>query len=127
MILLISARPTETRTRPCETRHRLRSSLVGRPGGLEVPQRRYRLPEHRLRKLRRRDHSGARYLQNSVNGALAAIDQLLAQGYEFVTVRDLLLRRGIRPEAGVMYYDAKNTGVNLDIDEAGSGYLTRAN
>ena len=61
--------------------------------------------------------------KTSVDGALAAIDQLLAQGYEFVTVRDLLLRRGISPEAGVMYYDAKNTGVNLDIDEAGSGYF----
>lgn len=61
--------------------------------------------------------------QTSVNGALAAIDRLLEQGYEFVTVRDLLLRRGITPEAGVMYYDAKNTGVNLDIDEAGSGYF----
>ena len=60
--------------------------------------------------------------QTSVNGALAAIDKLLEQGYEFVTVRDLLLRRGITTEAGVMYYDAKNTGVNLDIDEAGSGY-----
>ena len=60
--------------------------------------------------------------QTSVNGALAAIDKLLEQGYEFVTVRDLLLRRGITPEAGVMYYDAKNTGVNLDIDEAGRGY-----
>ena len=60
--------------------------------------------------------------QTSVNGALAAIDKLLEQGYEFVTVRDLLLRRCITPEAGVMYYDAKNTGVNLDIDEAGSGY-----
>ena len=60
--------------------------------------------------------------QPSVNGALAAIDKLLEQGYEFVTVRDLLLRRGVTPEAGVMYYDAKNTGVNLDIDEAGSGY-----
>lgn len=60
--------------------------------------------------------------QTSVNGALAAIDKLLEQGYELVTVRDLLLRRGITPEAGVMYYDAKNTGVNLDIDEAGSGY-----
>ena len=60
--------------------------------------------------------------QTSVNGALAAIDKLLERGYEFVTVRDLLLRRGVTPEAGVMYYDAKNTGVNLDIDEAGSGY-----
>ena len=61
--------------------------------------------------------------KTSVNGALAAIDKRLEQGYEFVTVRDLLLRRGVTPEAGVMYYDAKNTGVNLDIDEAGSGYF----
>ena len=61
--------------------------------------------------------------KTSVEGALAAIDKLLAQGYEFVTVRDLLLRRGITPEKGVMYYDAKNTGVNLDVDEAGSGYF----
>ena len=61
--------------------------------------------------------------KTSVDGALAAIDRLLAQGYEFVTVRDLLLRRGISPEAGVMYYSAKNTGVNLDVDEAGSGYF----
>ena len=61
--------------------------------------------------------------KTSVNGALAAIDKLLAQGYEFVTVRDLLLRRGVAPEEGVMYYDAKNTGVNFDIDEAGSGYF----
>ena len=61
--------------------------------------------------------------KTSVDGALAAIDKLLDQGYEFVTVRDLLLRRGISPEAGVMYYDAKNRGVNLDTDEAGSGYF----
>ena len=61
--------------------------------------------------------------KTSVNGALAAIDTLLKQGYEFVTVRDLLLRRGVTPERGVMYYDAKNTGVNLDVDEAGSGYF----
>ena len=61
--------------------------------------------------------------ESSVNGALAAIDKLLADGYEFVTVRDLLLRRGIAPETGVMYYDAKNTGVNLDADEVGSAYF----
>ena len=61
--------------------------------------------------------------KTSVEGALAAIDTLLKQGYEFVTVRDLLLRRGVTPERGVMYYDAKNTGVNLDVDEAGSGYF----
>mgnify|MGYP002561761332 CR=1 FL=1 len=37
--------------------------------------------------------------RTSVDGALAAIDDLLAEGYEFVTVQELLLRRGITPEA----------------------------
>ena len=59
--------------------------------------------------------------QTSVNTALAAINKHQEQDNELNTLRALLLRRGITPEAGVMYYDAKNTGVNLDIDEAGSG------
>ena len=37
--------------------------------------------------------------KTSVDGALAAIDDLMAEGYEFVTVKDLLLRRGVTPEA----------------------------
>ena len=59
--------------------------------------------------------------KTSVNGALAAIDDLLAAGYEFCTVEELLLRRGVDPQPGVMYYDAKNKGVNLSASDAGVG------
>ena len=57
--------------------------------------------------------------KTSVNGALAAIDDLLAAGYEFCTVEELLLRRGVDPQPGVMYYDAKNKGVNLAASDVG--------
>ncbi len=57
--------------------------------------------------------------KTSVDGALAAIDDLMAEGYEFVTVRDLLLRRGITPEAAVVYFSAKNNGINLPADAVG--------
>ena len=57
--------------------------------------------------------------RTSVDGALAAIDDLLAEGYEFVTVQELLLRRGITPEAATVYYSAKNNGVNLPADAVG--------
>ena len=59
----------------------------------------------------------------SVNGALAAIDRLLAAGYEFVTVEQLLLRRGVTPQPGVMYYSAKNNGVNLTAEQASPEYF----
>lgn len=49
----------------------------------------------------------------SVQGALRAIDTLKAQGYEFVTVAELLRRRGITPVNGQAYYSAPNTGTNL--------------
>lgn len=55
--------------------------------------------------------------KTSVPGALDAIDQLMAEGYEFVTVEQLFARRGVTPEAGKLYYDAKNRGVNLPADE----------
>ena len=55
----------------------------------------------------------------SVDGALAAIDDLMAEGYEFVTVRELLLRRGVTPEAAVVYYSARNNGINLPADAVG--------
>lgn len=42
----------------------------------------------------------------SVSGALRGIDALLEQGYELVTVRELLRRRGIDPADGKMYYNA---------------------
>ncbi len=42
----------------------------------------------------------------SVTAALNAIDTLKAQGYEFVTLNELLVRRGITPTASKIYYDA---------------------
>ena len=51
--------------------------------------------------------------KTSVNGALDAIDRLQAKGYEFVTVEELLLRRGVTVQGGTTYYDAKNKGINL--------------
>lgn len=57
--------------------------------------------------------------KTSVDGALAAIDDLMAEGYEFVTVKDLLLRRGVTPEAATVYYSAKNNGINLPADAVG--------
>lgn len=63
-------------------------------------------------------HDGAIVLvhdiyQTSVQGALRAIDTLKAQGYEFVTVTELLRRRGITPQNGVVYTSAPNKGTNL--------------
>lgn len=42
----------------------------------------------------------------SVPGALRGIDALLAQGYELVTVNELLRRRGYHPAPGGRYYSA---------------------
>lgn len=50
----------------------------------------------------------------SIEGALRAIDTLQAQGYEFVTVAELLRRRGITPENGKTYHSAPNEGITLD-------------
>lgn len=60
--------------------------------------------------------------QTSVYGSLDAIDALLQAGYEFVTVQELLLRRGITPQPGVMYYDAKNKGINLSAEQISPEY-----
>lgn len=49
----------------------------------------------------------------TVKGALAAIDALQEQGYEFVTVKELFRRRGVTPSAGVQYYSCKPTGTDL--------------
>ena len=46
----------------------------------------------------------------TVEGALAAIDDLLARGYEFVTVNELFRRRGVPMENGVEYYSCKPDG-----------------
>lgn len=47
-----------------------------------------------------------RYL-NSVSAALQAVDHLQQQGYRFVTVAELLSLRGIQPEGGATYRQAK--------------------
>ena len=49
----------------------------------------------------------------SVDAAIRVIDTLQARGYEFVTVSELLRRRGITPANGKMYYSAPNKGINL--------------
>ena len=51
--------------------------------------------------------------KTSVDGALMAIDSLQSQGYVFVTVEQLLKRRGITPENGTVYFEAPNKGINL--------------
>lgn len=42
--------------------------------------------------------------ETSVDAALEVIDRLQAQGFSFVTVEELLLRRGAEPDEGVVYY-----------------------
>ncbi len=49
----------------------------------------------------------------SVDGALAAIDELLTQGYEFVTVRELFRRRGVALTEGELYYNCPPNGTDL--------------
>ncbi len=49
----------------------------------------------------------------SVTGALAAIDALQKQGYEFVTVRELFRRRGVAMSSGTTYYSCKPNGTDL--------------
>ena len=43
---------------------------------------------------------------STVQGSLQAIDILKQQGYQFVTVEELLYRRGITPQNGVIYFNA---------------------
>ncbi len=50
---------------------------------------------------------------STVRGALDAISTLQQQGYEFVTVAELMRRRGIEPVNGVVYFDARNNGTTL--------------
>ena len=46
-------------------------------------------------------------------GALRAIPELKAAGYEFVTVEELLKRRAVDIQNGVTYYDAQNEGTTF--------------
>ncbi len=44
----------------------------------------------------------------NINGSLRAIDTLLEQGYEFVTVEELFRLKGVTPQKGVNYFSVQN-------------------
>lgn len=48
----------------------------------------------------------------TIDGVLWAIDALLEQGYEFVTVSELYRRRGVTLQNGQRYYSCKPTGLD---------------
>lgn len=48
----------------------------------------------------------------TIPGALAAVDDLMAEGYEFVTISELFRRRGVELEPGTRYFDCKNNGTD---------------
>lgn len=50
--------------------------------------------------------------KSTAQGLDALLTKLEAQGFELVTVDDLLWRRGITPKAGKIYSSARSTGVN---------------
>ena len=50
--------------------------------------------------------------KSTAQGLGNLLDTLQAQGFEMVTLEDLFWRRGIEPQPGVVYYSAKNTGVD---------------
>ena len=54
---------------------------------------------------------------STVVGSLQAIDILKQQGYQFVTVEELLYRRGVTPQNGVIYFNAYpgNTADKLSV------------
>jgi len=47
-------------------------------------------------------------LEPSVDAALRIVDALQQQGYTFLTVRELLEKAGVTPEAGIRYRSVKN-------------------
>ena len=49
----------------------------------------------------------------TVDGVIMAIDQLMAEGYEFVTVNELFRRRGVEMKSGKVYYRCRPTGIQL--------------
>lgn len=57
--------------------------------------------------------------ETSRTGSIDAIKELLQEGYKFVTVEELLKRRGVEIQNGETYFDAQNNGINLpreDVD-----------
>jgi len=55
--------------------------------------------------------------QKNVNVALYGIDQLRAQGYEFVTVEELFRLRGVTPQNGQVYYKVPQSRAEQAYDE----------
>lgn len=49
----------------------------------------------------------------SVDGAIAAVDELTKEGYTFVTVSELFRRKGETMEIGMTYTNAEDNGVDL--------------
>lgn len=62
----------------------------------------------------------------TIPAAIKIIDRLMAKGYEFVTVEELLARRGITPQGGETYYNAPNIGVNLGPEVMSPEYYDEA-
>lgn len=50
--------------------------------------------------------------ETTIPGALAAIDKLQAQGYEFVTINELFRRRNVDLQNGKSYYSCKPNGTD---------------
>lgn len=49
----------------------------------------------------------------TVDGVVMAIDRLMEEGYEFVTVNELFRRRGVEMKSGTVYYRCRPTGIQL--------------
>ena len=56
--------------------------------------------------------------QKNLNVAVAAIDELLDQGYEFVTLDELFRLRGVSPKNGAVYYSVPKTAAETKYDES---------
>lgn len=64
--------------------------------------------------------------ETSVQGAIAAIDILQSQGYELVTVAELLTRRGITPTAGTVYSSAASSSPADETEATEAAPVTEA-
>ncbi|NLV86464.1 MAG: polysaccharide deacetylase family protein [Clostridiales bacterium] len=56
--------------------------------------------------------------EKNLNVALYAIDELLAAGYEFVTLDELFRLRGVQPEKGIVYYSVPSGPSETYYDES---------
>jgi len=56
--------------------------------------------------------------EKNLNVAIYAIDELLAEGYEFVTLDELFRLRGVKPESNMIYYSVPSGLSETYYDEA---------